>query len=293
MGNVLDVEAVKNMKLRKLPKKEHWRTRELWERIFTEDTSEFLDYYYSVKAAENDIYVIEDAGEIVAMLHLNPYRMRIEGELYDTHYIVAVATDENYRKKGLMKRLLECAMRAMKRRGEPFTFLMPASESIYRGFGFKRIYEQPSSEIAGKFDENSDLEFVPAKEEDCLEIAMFANYYLRDYDVVTWRTEHHYQVLLKEFESENGGILLAKKGGKIKGFCCYANEGHLEIREPMFRNEEILKHCIYQFTKDETTEVLCVGYGNQKKEPMIMAKILNPELQLDFKKAKVFLNEVV
>ena len=52
------------MKVRKLRQEEHIRTRKLWEEIFTEDTPEFLDYYYSVKTSDNEIYVIEDDGEI-------------------------------------------------------------------------------------------------------------------------------------------------------------------------------------------------------------------------------------
>ena len=75
------------MNVRKLTQEEHIRTRELWEEIFTEDTKEFLDYYYSVKTKENEIYVIEDEGKIVSMLHLNPYQMRIKDTIHQTHYI--------------------------------------------------------------------------------------------------------------------------------------------------------------------------------------------------------------
>lgn len=64
------------MELRKLRQEEHWKTRNIWERIFTEDTPEFLDYYYSVKTAENQIYVIEDENTICAMLQLNPYQIQ-------------------------------------------------------------------------------------------------------------------------------------------------------------------------------------------------------------------------
>ena len=41
------------MELRKLRKEEHIKTRELWEKIFDEDTPAFLDYYYTVKTVEN------------------------------------------------------------------------------------------------------------------------------------------------------------------------------------------------------------------------------------------------
>ena len=98
MPVAVDVRSnrMKYMKVRKLRQEEHIRTRKLWEEIFTEDTPRFLDYYYSIKTKDNEIYVIEENGEIVSMLHLNPYQMRIGDKFYQTHYIVAVATDERY-----------------------------------------------------------------------------------------------------------------------------------------------------------------------------------------------------
>ena len=45
------------MNLRKLEKTEHEKTRRLWEEIFTEDTEAFLDYYYSIKTAENETFL--------------------------------------------------------------------------------------------------------------------------------------------------------------------------------------------------------------------------------------------
>ena len=37
------------MIVRKLDQAEHGKTRKLWEEVFSEDTAEFLDYYYFVK----------------------------------------------------------------------------------------------------------------------------------------------------------------------------------------------------------------------------------------------------
>lgn len=294
--DVLAVEDVRNMKLRKLHPEEHIKTRKLWEEIFTEDTPEFLDYYYSVKTKDNEIYVIEDGDEIVSMLHLNPYEMRIGDQIYQSHYIVAVATDERYRKRGLMRRLLNHAMQAMKDRGEPFTFLMPASEAIYKPFGFEFIYEQKQGKFVGRCCEDSSLIIERAKENDCNAIADFANQILQEYDIVTWRNTTYYQTLLAELASEDGGILLAKRDAQIEGVVCYAygcgKKENLIIREPLFYNEEDLQHAIYQLTGNKTEEVQCIGYGEETK-PMIMAKVLNPEFNVDLKNAKVFLNEVV
>ncbi len=286
------VVDVRDMRLRKLHKEEHIRTRSLWERIFTEDTPEFLDYYYSVKTKENEIYVIEDGEEIVSMLHLNPYQMRIKNKIYQTHYIVAVATDERYRKQGLMRQLLNHAMQVMRDRGEPFTFLMPASEAIYKPFGFEFIYEQKKTKLVGRSIEDVSLECIKATEKDCKEIACFANKFLKDYDVVCWRTEAYYKRLLSEFASEDGGVLIVKRDNVIQGLLGYARGEQLQILEPLFYDTELLQHVIYYLTGNSKDEVLCIGYGEETK-PMIMAKVLDAEFNMDLKKAKVFLNEVV
>ncbi len=279
--------------VRKLKTEEHIRTRRLWEKIFTEDTPEFLDYYYSEKVRDNEIYVIEDNDEIVSMLHLNPYLMRIGEQIYQTHYIVAVATDERYRRKGYMATLLNYAMKVMKERGEPFTFLMPASEAIYKPFGFEFIYEQYRTKITGLQSKDASLEVVRASLEDCKEIASFANEFLKDYGVVTWRTEDYYQTLLKEQASENGGILLLKRNGSLAGVVCYAKGEEIEIREPLVFHKEDLQYAIYSLTGNETQNVLCTGYGKEETKPMIMANVFAKEVTKDLKKQKVFINEVV
>lgn len=290
------VADVRNMKVRKLQLDEHILTRKLWEEVFVEDTSEFLDYYYSTKIKNNEIYVIEDDGEIVSMLHLNPYEMRIGDRLCQTHYIVAVATKESYRKRGLMRQILNYTLQVMTDRREPFTFLMPAKETIYTPFGFEFVYEQRQGKVTGKSSDDSTIEIVSATEDDCQDVADFANQNLQKYDIVTWRNASYYQTLLLELASEDGGILLMKRNGRIEGVFCYAcgfgQERHFIIREPIFRNEQDLQHIIYKLTGNETEEVLCNGYGEETK-PMIMAKVLNPQFNFDLKNAKIFLNEEV
>ena len=281
------------MKVRKLRQEEHIRTRKLWEEIFTEDTPGFLDYYYSVKTSDNEIYVIEDDGEIVSMLHLNPYQMRVEDKIYHTHYIVAVATDERYRHQGLMRQLLNHVMQLMADRGEPFTFLMPANDAIYKPFGFEFIYEQKREKVIGKQSNDDSLKITQACKDDCQAIADFANEILCEYDVVTWRDATYYQTLLSEVSSEDGGILIAEKDSRIVGVFPYAKGQALQMHEPLMKEKSVLQHAIYHLTDNETDCILCTGYGTEESKPIIMAKVLNPEFNFDLKNAKVFLNEVV
>ena len=115
---------------------------------------------------------------------------------------------------------------------------------------------------------------------------------LKEYDVVTWRDASYYKTLLLELASEDGGILLAKRSGRIEGVFCYAKGEKIVVREPLFRYKEDLQYAIYEITGNESEEVLCIGYGGETK-PMIMAKILNSELSVDLKKVKVFLRRIL
>ena len=281
------------MEVRKLRPEEHLRTRKLWEDIFKEDTPEFLDYYYTVKTKENEIYVIEDEGEIVSMLHLNPYTMRIGKEMYPTHYIVAVATRTEYRRQGLMAKLMNHVIQVMKDRGEPFTFLMPANEAYYKPFGFQFVYEQKQGKVFGKQSEQLDIDFSYAMPEDCKEIADYANQKLTVYDIVTWRNQGYYETILAEQQSENGGILLARKEGKIVGVFCFSKDDEVHMWEPLFEDKEVLEHAIYLLTGSQEIGAKCIGYGDEKLQPIIMAKILDDKMKNVFENVQVFLNEVV
>ena len=91
------------MEIRKLESAEHGKTRFLWEKIFKEDSQTFVDYYYFIRTKENVIYVVEEDGAIRSMLQKNPYRMKLEDSVFDSEYIVGVATEKEYRSRGYMQ----------------------------------------------------------------------------------------------------------------------------------------------------------------------------------------------
>ena len=119
-----------------LSAEEKERSRALYEAVFTEDSKKFVDYYYRYKTKDNEILALEEDQQLVSMLHLNPYRMIVNGYEVKSNYIVAVATHADYRHRGYMRLLLEKALGDMAVQRMPFTFLMPASEAIYAPYDF-------------------------------------------------------------------------------------------------------------------------------------------------------------
>ena len=101
------------MEIRKLGQDEKAGTRALYEEVFLEDSEAFVDYYYTEKTKDNVIYGAEEDGRFQAMLHLNPYVLSVNGSERKAHYIVAVATRREYRRRGYMAALIRRALRDM------------------------------------------------------------------------------------------------------------------------------------------------------------------------------------
>lgn len=214
------------MQIRKLALEEHRKTRPLYESIFSEDSKGFVDYYYTEKTKDNQIYVVEEKGGIRAMLHLNPYRLLVNKKETDANYIVAVATEKEYRKRGYMAALIKYALRDMYQAGEAFTFLMPAAESIYLPHDFRTVYEQNQKFYRGGLpmggekclieEAGQEYEVTVAEENDCEELAENANRYLTErYQVFALRDEAYYQRLRKEYLSDGGKLMIYRQDGRI------------------------------------------------------------------------------
>ena len=275
------------MELRKLEQKEHGKTRALWETVFSEDTKQFLDYYYYFKTKDNEIYVIEEEETIRSMLHLNPYMIRVEERQFRGNYIIAVATEEAYRGRGYMGMLLRKSMQDMYHRKELFTFLMPAAEAIYTPYDFRFIYNQwqalvgeiPAREyLSEKKGLTRKLEVRDASMGDALEMAGFFSRHFADrWQVYAVRDEAYYQTLLFEQQSENGGIKLMESDGELVGMFDYAREDGLEIREPLYQEEyaEEFKKAVHAMPRDSDEAV--EGYAPceeaGKDHPVIMGSL--------------------
>ena len=237
---------------RQLTEREKGLCRELWEEIFTEDSSRFLDYYDNYKASENECYGIFDGGRLVSMLELNPYKVSVHGHRVGSRYIIAVATRPEYRHRGFMARLLKKSLEAMREAELPFLYLMPAAEAIYYPFGFRYFYAMNTGSLALKARETEGemvraAELAPGAEfsarlasaEDIRAAEEFSRKVLSvRFDFYTVRDLHYYETLLAELESESGGLLLIEEGAALKGLVPFWGGAETEIREVLCLPED-------------------------------------------------------
>lgn len=222
------------MEFRKLNFWEHGRTRRLYEAVFPEDDKDFVDYYYRWKTKDNSIYVAEDSGGVRAMVHLNPFLVSVRGSVRRMHYVVAVATQEEYRHQGLMRRLLEMAERDVRAAGEDFIFLMPAAEKIYLPFGYRFFCEQRRGILPGLHSGVPNIEYNcgvycrPLKQGEYGPLADFANRTLEtSYEMFIYRDKAYYERLQEEQRCQGGEVMVI-----CRGECRDAASGrHVEAAE--------------------------------------------------------------
>lgn len=106
----------------------------VWEKCFGDPPRHIHYFFNNLFEPQNCLTYREDGG-IVSMVHMLPARIADGGRLVQAHYIYAAATLPEYRSRGLMGQLLEAAFQAGRRRGDRYSFLLPANRSLYRFYG--------------------------------------------------------------------------------------------------------------------------------------------------------------
>lgn len=267
------------MKLRKLDPSEHGKTRELWEKVFPEDTKQFLDYYYYIKARDNRIYVVEEDQKICSMIHLNPYMLHIQEGRFPSVYIVAVATREEYRSRGYMRALLRKTLEDLYRDKMPFVFLMPAAEAIYTPYDFRFIYDQERGTFSDTGGTEGEILSRDATLWDAYAMSEFyETNFSPNFQVCAVRDNVYCQTMIMEQQSQRGGVRTVWDNSTLVGVYPYAREEGLQIREPLFLEgyQDAFEQSVRELAGGEKMIEIqaCSAADSSCRKPLIMARIV-------------------
>lgn len=118
------------------------KLKSLYLDCFDEDESA-ADYMFEKMLIPQNAFAARCNGEIISALYLLPCNILIDGKSVKAHYLMGASTKEEYRSKGAMSGLIDFALKEAKKRGDEFSVLEPASESLYSyysRFGYKKAY---------------------------------------------------------------------------------------------------------------------------------------------------------
>ncbi len=191
----------------------------LWAECFPEDT-EYAGFFFENIFKLPSARVCEVGGEVVAMIHVFPRKLKTpEGEM-SAKYIYGVGTTKAFRGRGIAGRMLE------NEAGEcDVLLLIPQSESLfafYKKYGFDFLAKVKKEEVkpCGKAEimraTEADIPYLNEIYEKSLETSVFA-----ERDSATWR------LLMSEYEFFGGGFAVFHGG-----YCAYyEHNGKMHIAE--------------------------------------------------------------
>lgn len=251
--------------------------RRMWRDIFA-DPASYEEFYYQWMYPKNQVLTAVQEEEIVGMIHLNPYRVQVQKAAWDLHYIVGVATLEKCRRQGVMRKMLLRCMEDLARKGEPFTYLMPADQAYYEPFDFVFVQKFDTATCVGE-GKKSQLKVL--KKEDFPRAEMFLReFFKQNFCVYTQIDALYLMQLQAECHSERGEILVLEEKGEICGFCCYGQEEKVYVRQIFGTDpEKLKKEILYYFSQREV--VFTLAQGREQNGASIMARILRLDLLMD------------
>lgn len=259
------------------------KVSELWKSCF-HDTKSYMQFYFQWKTDENKIVTSFEEDTITSMIHLNPYEIMLNKKGVPSYYIVGVATREDYRKRGLMRKLLQASLHQMYDENIPFAYLMPAKESIYLPFDFRTVAVQQRIRLSKsdlyhkKITDDYKCIHLDSKNQIMLKkLSEFTNDRLaQNHHVYTRRSAQYYKAFLAEMKSCNGGIIVIEKDNKICGYGAFAiEEGVIEVIDYIFDNDtDVMKQLLLENIIEQYKIEVKAEAGDFSK-PTIMARIVN------------------
>ncbi|MGN0466061.1 MAG: GNAT family N-acetyltransferase [Lachnospiraceae bacterium] len=270
----------------------------LYQLIF-KDPEEFARYYFSEVYEKNRCLLLEEDGKIGAMLHQNPYQVMVGEQEFSLSYIVAVSTREELRRRGCMRALLCRTLEDLAKKGEPFTYLMPAKKEYYEPFDFAFImdwYTFRTEKIDEKraIGKDFSMELEIQNEKNIRQIAKKMNETRRNYaNVYTKMSFELLERLEKEQNCEGGHIFLIREGEQCLATGMYTNaDGEIQITNLLIEQEE-KKNEIILFLRQKFSSyaIEWISYDRYlldktcEKKPLIMARILRVDILLPLLKS--------
>lgn len=120
------------------------KLKALWKLVFA-DSNQYIDLFFARQYRGNETLIDTDNGAVRAMLFFPRYSFRIGKRLVPAGYICGAATHPDHRKKGIMAGLIERAHIEMSLRGDEYSMLIPADESLYSyysRFGYSPFFRR-------------------------------------------------------------------------------------------------------------------------------------------------------
>lgn len=267
------------MDTRLLAEDERPLAKALWKEAF-HDSDAFIDWYFENKLPAGSSLGLFGGGALVSVVHMIPYRLRIQGRPIETAFIAGAATSLQRRGEGLMKGLLRETLALLKSRGIFLTHLYPFSHAFYERLGWAAItsVNRQTVSAAGLL---RGVEVIETVDADVL--APLYSRMMKAYDGYVIRGEREWAWRLGELQSDGGRCAVLLKDDLACAYMLfYSVNGKADIIETVYRSEEDIGALLaYVLSlKHESAEYFTPSEGADAA-PHAMARVVDTHALLD------------
>ena len=218
------------MDIRLLDKNDTEQAKALWKSAFG-DSDEFIETYFANKILPGNSIGIFKNG-LKSVVHMIPYKIRLQGKSFQSAYIAGAATAQDSRKQGLMKLLLHESLELMRSRGIIITHLYPFLHSFYEQFGWA-VYSYVEKVVVTEGKKTQNVE--QTKDINILH-SLYHNM-VRSCDGYVIRTDREWKWRTDELYADDGKIyVLYEDDEPVCYMMCFEDGDSVEILETVYKD---------------------------------------------------------
>lgn len=267
----------------------------LWKTCFG-DSDSFIRLFFDRVYRDENALTLERGGRLCCALHIVPYKMLAGEQELTMAYVCGVATWPEFRRQGLMGRLMRQALEEMTSRGYDLTSLIPATPALfnyYRAFGYQEFFNYSlTSYIASRQPERSDVRIVRAPFGEWILAYDYFDRKVRERACSVLYDRAQFKTILLDHQMSGGDLYMAHdESGKLSGLAFGLPEG--QVRELVADTNDIRASLLASIARDKRLHTLQV-----RGMPLVgssvclygMVHLLRAGLDLSDVRSKAYMN---
>lgn len=220
----------------------------------------FAEYIFDSVYSDRSARYIEQKGTILSALYILPRSVSFKGKLLPSVFISGVATDPEYRGRGLMKTLMKDVLNQISEKPVSCVYLSPENEDYYKSQGFCTVL---SAKLTNINSIEPALQQKEVKNPEEFHFLRMEN--TTDCEINFIRSKDFSCRLFASILADGGRVNKVYDGDKYIGYYVDDSDGIFEYSIPLDRIQNVDSKCRDWFI-----------FGDGK--PFTMARIINPIL---------------
>lgn len=236
---------------------------DLWRDSFEDEDKQTTNFYFMKCYSKENTYLLKNNNFLVSMMQIVPYTIVLDNQEIKAYFILGVATNKNYQKQEMMKKLMNYVLNLPKYAGQKI-LLQAYMPEIYYNFGFNKDYYHKITNVDKKSYQN-DYDLTVIEDLDFVNSLKLYNDFTKDFNGYRKRDIDYYQnYLIARCRAYNDRIKLFYDNAKIIGYAIYhESASKIEVSEIIYTNYESLNKIVCFLSKTNKELIIESDLNNE------------------------------